>query len=466
MLFVFALLLLASEETAESIEQSLKRFVQVFAAATENAADPVNPAQAIYEGALPGMLRQLDPHSVFFTPSQFEQLRELEKSTRKGFGSIVSLLPGRVIVLQTLPGTPSAKSGLNPGDEILAINGIRLDRLQVEELVQFLTAARQHQVRLDVRRPGNARLLPLILTPEDVDASIVDRVFTLRPGVGYIRATSFDVQTGAQIREAIEKLGGAAPLEALVLDLRGNPGGILQSAVQTAALFLDPGKVVVSVRGRSVQGEQAVVPPDATPYRFKLAVLIDGKSASASEIVAGAIADHRRGILIGQQSFGKGLVQSVFPLSQGSGLALTTAFYYTPSGKSIQRSLPGALETITAGAQGGILPEIVVGTEQMTRLRAFLEASGAITGFATEYVSRNRITEDFRVSNALLDELQTALSARNVRPGIAEWSTDREWIRSRLQQELFTLALGVSYGDQIELTRDPAVLAALRSFDQ
>ncbi|HYO82257.1 MAG TPA: S41 family peptidase [Bryobacteraceae bacterium] len=462
MSFVLALLLFASDESAESIDQSLKRFIQVFAAVTENAADPVNPAQALYEGAIPGMLRQLDPHSVFFTPSQFEQLRELEKSTRKGFGSIVSLLPGRVIVLQTLPGTPSAKAGLNPGDEILAINGYRLDRLEVEQLVQLLTEARQHQVRLEVRRPGNARLLPLLLTPEDVEASNVDRVFTLRDGFGYIRATSFDVHTGTQIRDAIEKLGGAS-LKGLVLDLRNNPGGVMQSAVQTAALFLEPGKVVVSVRGRSVKGEEAVVPPDAKPYRFPLAVLIDGKSASASEIVAGAVEDHKRGTIIGQQSFGKGLVQAVFPLSQGSGLALTTAFYYTPNGRSIQRPLPGALEHITADRTGGITPAVVVGPEPMTRLRAFLESTGILTGFATEYVSRNKIDQSFDFSNALLDELQTALSARNIRPGLAEWSADREWIRSRLKQELFTLALGVARGDQVELTRDPAVLEALRA---
>lgn len=464
MVLTLAFLLLFAEEAQESIDQALKRFVHVFAAVRENAADPVNPAQALYEGAIPGMLKRLDPHSVFFDPVHFEQLKELEKSTRKGFGSIVSLLPGRVIVLQTLPGTPSARSGLGPGDEIIAINGIPLARLEVEQLVQLLTESRQRQVRLEVRRPGNARILPMVLTPEDVEANSVDRVFHLRPGVGYLRATSFDANTGKQIREAIEKLGGAG-LKGLVLDLRDNPGGILGAAVETSALFLQPGQKIVSVRGRSTGGDEAVVPKDATPYTFPMAVLINAKTASAAEIVAGALEDHKRAVILGEQSFGKGLVQSVYPLSESAGLALTTAFYYTPAGRSIQKPLPGQLERATQGGGGGIHPDQVVLPEPVTRFRAVLEANGMFTGFATDWLQRTRttISEGFEVSNALLDEFQTALSARNIRPSLAEWSAEREWTRSRLKQEIYNLTLGVSAGDQVELQRDPVVRAALAS---
>ena len=464
MLSVFAFLLLFAEESGESLDSALKRFVELFAVVEQNAADKVDVGQAINGGAIPGMLRRLDPHSVYFDTGQFEQLKELERSTRKGFGSIVSVLPGRVIVLQTLPGTPSARSGLNPGDEIVAINGIRLDRLEPEQLIQLLTQARQHQIRIDVRRPGSARLLPLVLTPEDVEASSVDRAFLLQPGVGYVRATSFDVQTGKQIRDAIEKLGGAQ-LEGLVLDLRNNPGGVMQAAVETASLFLNPGQKVVSVRGRSMGGEEATVPADAKPYTFPLAVLINGKSASASEIVAGAVEDHKRGKIFGEQSFGKGLVQSVFPLSHGSGLALTTAYYYTPAGRSIQRPLQGTLERTTSAGMGGIIPGEVVYPESMSRLRSVLDASGAITTFATEWLQRTRtpVTDAFEVTNALMDEFQSAMSARNIRPGVAEWSVDREWIRNRLKQEIYNLALGVAKGDEVEAARDLVIQAALRS---
>ena len=464
MLSVFAFLLLFADETGESLDSALKRFVQLFAVVEQNAADKPDIGQLIDGGAIPGMLRRLDPHSVFFNPGHFEQLKELERSTRKGFGSIVSVLPGRVIVLQTLPGTPSAKSGLSPGDEIIAINGIRLDLLEPEQLIQLLTEARQHQIRIDVRRPGSARLLPLVLTPEDVEASSVDRAFLLQPGVGYVRATTFDVQTGKQIRDAIERLGGAQ-LKGLVLDLRDNPGGVMQAAVETASLFLSPGQKVVSVRGRSMGGDEATVAQDAKPYTFPVSVLINGKSASASEIVAGAIEDHKRGKILGEQSFGKGLVQSVFPLSHGSGLALTTAYYYTPAGRSIQRPLQGTLERSTSSGLKNITPGEVVYPESMSRLRSVLDASGAVTTFATDWLQRTRtpITDAFDVSNALLDEFQSAMSARNIRPGVAEWSADREWIRNRLKQEIFNLTLGVAKGDEVEAARDPVVKAAVRA---
>ena len=205
------------------------------------------------------MLRRLDPFSIFFDPGQFEQLNELQKSTRKGFGSVVSILPGRVIVLQTLPGTPSAKSGMSPGDEIVVVNGIPLARLDTDQLVQLLSQSRNQQVRLDVRRPGNARLLPLVLTPEEVDSPSVERAFLMRPGVAYLRVGSFDVPTGKAIKDAIEQLGGEN-LKGLVLDLRNNPGGVVASALETASLFLKPGQVIVSVRGRSVGSDEVKVP--------------------------------------------------------------------------------------------------------------------------------------------------------------------------------------------------------------
>jgi carboxyl-terminal processing protease len=464
MLALAAFFLFFAEDATDSLERALKAFTNVFAAAEENAADPINPAHAIYEGALPGMLRRLDPFSVFFSPGQFEQLKELEKSTRKGFGSVVSILPGRVIVLQTLPGTPSARSGMNPGDEIVAINQIPLARLDTEQLVQLLTQSRNQQVRLDVRRPGNARLIPLTLTPEDVDAPSVERAFLIRPGVAYLRIGTFDVPTGKAIQEAIEKLGGAN-LKGLVLDLRNNPGGVVASALETASLFLSADQTIVSVRGRSMGSEDIKVPKGLKEYSFPVAVLVNGKTASASEIVAGALKDNKRAIIIGEQTYGKGLVQSVMPLSEGTGLALTTAFYYTPSGWSIQRSVPGQLAKATlGGGTGGITPDQVVQPESMTPLRAVLDATAAFNAFATDYLQRVKaVPVDFDVTPELLDEFQAMLSARNIRPGLADWSRDRDWIQNRLKQEIFNQSLGVAKGDEVELERDPVAKAALKA---
>jgi carboxyl-terminal processing protease len=473
------LLLVLTARAADDVETVMKQFIDAYAAVEQNSADPVPSEQLLYQGAIPGLLRRLDPHSVFFDPDQFEQLRKMESSTQKGFGSVVSVLPGRVIVLQTLPGTPSAKSGLSPGDEIVAINGYIIARLEMEQLVQLLSQSKQQPARLDVRRPGNALIMHFVLTPEDMQSPSVERAFLLRPGVGYLRVSSFDEATGKQIQEAIEKLGGAK-LTGLVLDLRNNPGGLLTSALYTLSLFLPPETKLVTVRGRSVQEKVETVPKTATPYTFPMAVLINGKSASASEIVSGALQDHDRATIIGEPSFGKGLVQSVYPLSQGAGLALTTALYYTPSGRSIQKPFDPnqfALGTTSAHPNkekefhtdkgrpvtggGGIQPDFVVYPEGMSRLRQVLEASGSFTNFATEYVQKNKVDESFEVTPHLLDEFQLFLSERNIQPGIAEWSSERDFIQNRLKTEIFNQALGVEKGDQVEAQRDPQIRKAI-----
>jgi carboxyl-terminal processing protease len=468
--WVPALWLLLATPTTNDIDYSIKRFANVYALVEQNAADPVPLDKAFYEGAIPGMLRRLDPHSVFFDPGQFEQLQEMEKSVRKGFGSVVSILPGRVIVLQTLHGTPSAKSGMNPGDEILAVNNIDLGRLEMEQIIGLLTQSRQNTVQLVVRRQGNARLLNFTLVPEEMQSPSVERSFAARPGIAYIRVGSFDQDTGKDIAIAIEKLGGPR-LKGLVLDLRNNPGGVMTAALHTAALFLKPGEKIVSVRGRSSEAKDIDVPNEVKPYNFPVAVLVNGKSASASEIVAGALQDQHRAVIIGEKSFGKGLVQSVYTLPENTGLALTTAFYYTPSGRSIQRPLTGgSLDEATAGLaqnKGGIQPDFLVHPDGGTRLEMVIEATGSFPAFATDYISRvKKLPDSFEVTAALLDEFQAYLSQRDIRPNIGDWSRDREWIRSRLKQEILNQGVGVEKGDEVEIQRDPVVGKAIEEISK
>ena len=471
------LLLFFAPPPPDDLDGLLKRFTQLVAIVENQAADPVNTEQAIYGGAIPGMLRELDPHSIFFDPQQNEQLKEMERSERKGFGTVVSVLPGRVIILQALPGTPSAKSGLQPGDEIVAVNNIALARLEFDQIVQFLSEARQHQAQLIVRRPANVRLLNFVLDPALVDSPSVDRAFLLRPGVGYIRANGFDPRTAKQLKEAIENLGGEK-LKGLVLDLRDNPGGVVQAALEAASYFLKPGQKILSVKGRSVEGQDVDTPKTATPYSFAMAVLVNEKTASAAEIVSGALQDHDRATIIGQPTFGKGLVQNVFPLSGNTALALTTAFYYTPSGRSIQKTLPsGHLEiekqkqefrtdsgrVVTGG--GGIQPDTMIAPQAMTQLRVALDASGMYTSFATEFIQKNKITEEFEVTPAVLEEFQVYAGQHSIQPPVGEWVREREWVQSRLKQEIFNQALGVAKGDEVEAQRDPAIRAALANLN-
>ena len=478
---ILALLLCLSLPASndQDLESSIKAITEAYAIVEDNAAEPISADHAFFQGAIPGMLHRLDPHSIFFDPDHFEQLKKLQTSTEKGFGSVVSVLPGRVIVLETLPGTPSAKSGMAPGDEILAVNGYQLSRLDLEQIVALLTQSRQQQARLVVRRPGTTRFLNFVLTPEEMQTPSVDRAFFLAPGIGYVRVNSFDEKTGRLIRDAIEKLGGNN-LKGLVLDLRNNPGGMVTAALDTATLFLKPGARIVTVRGRNVAERSETVPARATPYGFPLVVLVNEKTASASEIVTGALQDHDRATIIGDPSFGKALVQSIYPLSLGSGLALTTALYYTPSGRSIQKPLdPGqfALAAVTAhpngesvfhtdsGRQvtggGGIVPDYVVDPAPVTPLRAVLDASGAFTTFASEYVHNHKVTEKFEVTPAILDDFQVFLSQHDIQPSVNEWSSERDFLSNRLKTEIFNLALGVAKGDEIEAQRDPCILKAL-----
>jgi carboxyl-terminal processing protease len=474
------LVCLAAAAAADDLDLRMKSVMSAYALLEQNAADPISSEQVFYEGAIPGLLRTLDPHSVFFDPGQYDQVKRMESSTQKGFGSVVSLLPGRVIILQTTPGTPSQKAGLAPGDDIVAVNGYDISRLDVEQITELLSQSRQQQAQLEVRRPGAARIMHFTLTPEELQAPSVERAFMLREGLGYIRVASFDEKTGGEIRDAIEKLGGTK-LKGLVIDLRNNPGGVVTAALETASLFLQPGQKIFSIRGRNVPERPEVAPPNGRPYPFKMAVLINGKTASAAEIVTGALQDHDRATVLGEPSYGKGLVQNVFPLSQGTGLALTIALYYTPSGRSIQKPLDAAYELGAATAHvntqsdfhtdsgrsvtggGGIQPDIAVYPPEMDRLRMVLDASGSFPSFAAEYLQKNKITENFEVTPQLLDEFHAWLAARNIQPGIKDWIPAQEFIVNRLKTEIFNQAFGVEKGDEVEAQRDPVIQKAIET---
>jgi carboxyl-terminal processing protease len=317
-------------------------------------------------------------------------------------------------------------------------------------------------------------MLQFVLDPALVDSPSVDRTFLLQPDIGYVRVNAFDPQTGKQLKEAIESLGGEK-LKGLVLDLRDNGGGVVQAALQAASYFLKPGQRLLSVKGRSIEGQNVDAPADAAVYKFPLAVLVNAKTASASEILAGALQDHDRATILGEPSFGKGLVQNVFPLSGTTAMALTTAFYYTPSGRSIQKPLPsGQLEVEKQKEEfhtdsgrmvkggGGIQRDVYVDPEPVTRLRMALDASGTFTSFATSYILKHQITASFQVSASDLEDFQVYASEREIQPSVGEWVKERDWVQSRLKQEIFNQALGVAQGDEVEAQRDPVVQAAIQ----
>ena len=462
---------LPGAEAPAELERETKRFVEVLSLLERHLADPFEPSAAIYGGALPAMLWKLDPHSAFLDPQQFESLQEMQRSTEKGFGSVVNLLPGRVIVLQTLPDSPSARAGVAPGDEILVLNGQPMGQLPVEQLIGVLASARQGIAKLMVRRPNFPNLLELTLVPAEMADPSVSRKFLLEDGIGYAKILNFESETAAELRAAVDALGGDS-LQGLVLDLRGNPGGVVDAAVQVAAYFLQSGDRILWVKGRSGPTEELLVPPGLGHFGFPVRVLADERTASAAELVAGALQAHGRARILGRRSYGKGLVQSVFELSGGTALALTTAFYQTPDARGIQRWLGTcgqfqlgrcAADADEDALRGGIVPDRVVNPRPLSELEQVLLASNSFLEFARDYVGQNpRTGPSYEPDNATLDEFQFYLSQGGIRPSISEWSSSLEFVRQSLRQEVLNLSVGVAAGDEVEIHRDPVVRAAVQ----
>ena len=467
----------AAEDAPRVLSQELKRFVEAFSAIARESADPIPLEGAFHQGAIPGMLRTLDPFSVFFTPDQFSQFAAMQDSERKGFGTIVSILPGRLILLQALPGSPAVRAGLAAGDEILAINDFDVAYLDVDQLTQLLESARQKDVTLVVRHPGGNSPIDVKLSPQMMEKPTVDRAFRVAEGIGYLRITSFEAATGVLVKETIEKLGGES-LKALVMDLRNNHGGAVEAATEIASLFLAPDQLIFTTNGRHAGAQDVYVPKAAIPYTFPIAVLINGESASASEILSGALQDHDRGIVLGEPSYGKGLVQQVMAISGGGGMALTIAFYYTPSGRSIQKPLNGgqlgaATRLIGKGnyrsdsgrplaGGGGIQPDELVFPAPQTQLQIVLDASGSFTSFAGDYRRGHRISENIEITSEIREAFRAYLSERRIQPNPVEWDVYRAWIETRLRQELVTLELGVVKGDELEARLDAVIQRAVK----
>lgn len=465
---------------ARDLEVSLARLAEVVRLLETRAADPVNLEDAVYHGAVPALVRTLDPFSAFLDPAQFESLQEMQRSTEKGFGSVLSVNNGRVVVLQTLPDSPSARSGMSPGDEIIIVNGYPTANLSIDQLVALLSQTRQGPADLAVKRPNFARLIPLTLTPAELEDPSVQGAFFLKPGVAYVKVANFESQTDADLRDQIEKMGGE-DLRGLVLDFRDNPGGVVEAAVRMAALFLDEKDRILWIQGRDGPQEEVRVPKGANGYKFPLAVLTDQRTASAAELVAGAWQDNDRARIVGSRSFGKGLVQSVFPLAEETGLALTTARYLSPSGRPIQRPLSDCSELQLVGCDeeepktyktvsgrkipggGGVQPDRIAYPRPYSRFEMFLMSADAFLVFAQTYTRENPgIDVSFDVKPSLLDEFQLFLSERGVRPTLSEWTSSVDFISMKLRQEILTLAVGVAAGDEVERRSDPQVLAALQ----
>jgi carboxyl-terminal processing protease len=327
----------ATTTAEEDVDNSIKLFSNLLGLVEENYANEVDADKAVY-GAIDGMLRTLDPHSKFFDPKAFTSLREDQRGKYYGLGITVTTRFGKLTVVSApFMGSPAEKVGLRVGDVISSINGEATQGIDINEAVSRLKGPRGTSVKIMVLRPGVEEAIEMNPVRDEIAKYTISNAFLIRPGVGYIKLDSFAETTGAELRDSLKKLD-VKSLNGLVFDLRDNPGGLLQEAIEVCETFLQKGQMIVETRGRTRGSNRPYASQRINNDNlFPIVVLINGQSASASEIVAGAIQDHDRGLIVGQTSFGKGLVQSVYPLSKNAGIALTTQKWYTPSGRLIQR---------------------------------------------------------------------------------------------------------------------------------
>ena len=334
-----------SPEEALPLDE-IRTFTEVFAKVKNDYVEPVNDRKLL-ESAIRGMLEGLDPHSAYLNKEAYEELQEGTSGEFGGLGLEVGMEDGFVKVISPIDDTPAQRAGIQPGDLIIRLNDTPVKGMSLNDAVNIMRGKPGTSITLTVVREDQEKPLDIVLIRDVIKIKSV-RSRTLEPGFGYLRISHFQIHTADEVRTALLKLkkDNKGSLKGLILDLRNNPGGILSAAVGVSDFFIDKGLIVYTEGRVSDSRLRFTAKPDDILDKAPMVVLVNAGSASASEIVAGALQDSKRAIIMGQQSFGKGSVQTILPLSSDTALKLTTALYYTPSGRSIQAS--------------GITPDIVI----------------------------------------------------------------------------------------------------------
>jgi carboxyl-terminal processing protease len=481
------------------VKNSLNELTLVYNVVEQNYADVVDPDRAIYGpsetniGAIPGALRTLDPHSIFYDPLAFSRLREDQEGKYYGVGMSIQQRPGRlgklvVVVLAPIPGSPAFRAGLRPGDVIAKVNGRSTEGMNTIQVAEKLKGPKGTQVHITVTREGYDQPLEFDITRDEISQRSVDDVFMLKPGIAYIHINRFNETTNDELSEALKNLA-EKNLQGLVLDLRSNPGGLLQEAVEVSDHFLEKSQLIVYHHGRHSQEKRYYTTKGDNGKEYPIVVLINRFTASAAEIVTGALQDHDRALVMGQPSFGKGLVQTVFPLSEHTGLALVTARYYTPSGRLIQRDYdnvslydyyyhpedsptPHTDVRLTDGGRevyggGGITPDIKYEDPKLTPTQEALLQHNALFEFGKYYLGIHKtIPRDFQVTDAVLQEFRQFLAEQKIPVSDQDLKDNSDFIRTRVRLQLVDFIFGETEANRMGMENDPLVQKALDSMPQ
>ena len=481
------------------VKASLNELTRVFDVVEQNYADAVDPDKAIFGpsnsnvGAIPGALRTLDPHSNFFDPRAFSMLREDQEGKYYGVGMSIVTRPGKMgklttVVVAPIPGSPAFRAGLRPGDIVAKVDGKSTEGLGVAQVADMLKGPKGTRVHITIVREGSDQPLEFDVVRDEISQHSVEDPFLIRPGIAYIRVSKFNENTNDELTEALKKVG-EKNLQGLILDLRGNPGGLLQEAVEVSDHFLEKGQLIVYHYGRHSQEKRYSAMHGDDGNEYPIVVLINRMSASAAEIVTGALQDHDRALVMGEPSFGKGLVQTVYPLSEHTGLALTTARYYTPSGRLIQRDYnnvslydyyyhpehvtPNHSEVrLTDGGRevyggGGITPDVRVSDPTLTPTQEHLLQREVFPNFAKYYLGVHKtIPKDFQATDAVLDEFTQFLGKENIPFSAQDMKDNLDFVKSRIRYQLVESIYGVDEANKIAIESDPLVEKALEDMPQ
>ena len=494
----------------ERYKRYLRRFTDVLRIVEKEYVTEVEPSRLVHS-SIRGMLRTLDPHSNFLERRDYVSLQERQKGSYHGLGIAVQMIDGNLTVVSPFEGTPAYRLGIRAEDIISKIEGEETRGMALNEAVKRLRGPKGSEVTISITRAGYDRPLDFTIVRDEIRLRSVPYAFNLEDGVGYVRIADFTETTDSELEESLQRLRQPG-LTGLVLDLRNNPGGLLDQAVSVSNKFLKKGSLIVYTRGRTPGSDQDYLANRPSPHDdLPLVVLVSRGSASASEIVAGAIQDHDRGLIVGENTFGKGLVQSIYRISEGNGLALTTAKYFTPSGRSIQRDYSGSFDDYYLSARrqeppppqgelkhtdagrevfggGGIAPDIHVAYPRAPKPILALASHRAISTYSAYFASRDGRTPDlegagvppeeirtkrpedvrlidksFEVDDDVLEDFFRFLEEEEISFSKEELQEHRDRLALAIEGEIFSSIWGMETAQRLYVKKDPQVRRAIEA---
>jgi len=495
----------AVAQSPDRLTENYRTFTAALSVIESRYVDKVESDRLVY-GAISGMLQTLDPHSSFMDPRQYAQLRERQEGRYYGLGITIQVVDGDITVQGIFEASPAYKLGIRRGDIIAKIDGEDAKGWTSDQAVRKLRGAKGTSVEVSIKRPGAEGLIAITVQRDEITIPSIPAYFMIDQQTGYIRLQDFAENTDRDLGRALDDLGSKG-MKRLLLDLRGNPGGPLDQAIRVSNRFLRKGDMIVYTRGRVPNSDQDFRAAEESEYTtLPMIVLANRNSASASEIVSGALQDHDRALIVGETTFGKALVQSIYRVSQGAGLALTTARYYTPSGRLIQRPWDGTfdeylsytyrdqdanrphdpkdLKYTDSGRRvysgGGIEPDRrldgPVEGFNPSRFARGLYARQLFSGYAQRFSAvgdtrpgaagkdRKFVSPDFTVDDAMVNDFKAFVTSQGVKMDAQAFEADQVFIKAMIRYDIDLALFGVVAARKHLVETDPQAQFAVSLF--